>query len=186
MNQPRCFAVRRKLFLLPILVTSLLAILAPPNLAAQKQGESRWTGERIACGDCHEAILKQFRITGHGKAMEFSVGTTDVTCGSCHSGDLAKHTETADPKYVNTPSKERPLEADTNCLSCHSNDKSHIFWLGSAHEADGDFTAADYGGRIDVSRLAHLRMRVRGRSDFVIARGEAHFQVSMQDEGVVA
>jgi DmsE family decaheme c-type cytochrome len=160
MNQVRRFAVRRKLLFLPILVTSMLATLAAPNLEAQRQGESRWTGERIACGDCHDAIQKQFRITGHGKAMEFSVGTTDVTCGSCHSGDLAKHSETSDPQFVHTPSKERPLEAEANCLSCHSNDKTHMFWLGSAHETAG----------VSCLNCHSIHSMTEGRNDHLMAK----------------
>ncbi len=106
MNQPRCFAVRRKLLLLPILVTSLLAILATPNLAAQqKQGPRSTTVVAWQdCITCHEDVTTDFAVSPHGKAAQFLKGAEATSCETCH-GDTAKHNMTADPADISSPSK---------------------------------------------------------------------------------
>jgi DmsE family decaheme c-type cytochrome len=103
---------------------------------AARAADSRWTGDRIACGQCHEQVLADFRPTAHGKAMEFA-GGRDVTCGSCHTGDLAKHMETSDPQHVRNPRKLAPEAAAEQCMSCHATDGNLMMWRGSQHQTAG-------------------------------------------------
>jgi len=99
--------------------------------------ESRWKGDRTACAACHSEVVNNFRPTPHGKAMEFAGGSHDVTCGSCHSGDLAKHMESGDTQFVRNPRKDKPGAAAESCLSCHANHKGVMFWRGSQHQTAG-------------------------------------------------
>src|SRR5216683_3341654 len=77
---------------------------------------SQWSGERVACAECHAKIMTDFRHTGHGKAMEFGTGTKALDCGACHAGDLAKHAQAANPQLVTNPGKERPAATTALCL----------------------------------------------------------------------
>ncbi len=79
--------------------------------------------------------MDRFRPTAHGKAMEF--GPADLSCGSCHTGDAAKHIETGDPKFVRSPRGERPETASQACLECHAADRRLMFWHGSQHQTAG-------------------------------------------------
>ncbi len=66
--------------------------------------------------------------------MEFGSGERDVTCGSCHTGDLAKHMETGDPSLVKTPADFPPEAGSETCLGCHAQQREVMFWRGSAHQ----------------------------------------------------
>lgn len=112
---------------------------APPqqNTAPTTAGytnESQWSGTKLSCAKCHEAIVNEFRPTGHGKAMEFGTGKKAMDCGSCHFGDLARHSRTSNIKYVSTPNKETPQKANSECMTCHQSEKPMMFWQGSQHE----------------------------------------------------
>lgn len=115
----------------------LLLLLSATLRAAPAERESRWKDDRLACASCHEEIVKAFRPTPHGKAMEFGSAAKDVTCASCHTGDLAKHMETADPTLVDNPAKIKPQAATENCLGCHESQKHMMFWRGSEHQSAG-------------------------------------------------
>jgi len=114
--------------LLPVLWLTPLALLD----AADGKRESKWNGDKLVCATCHEDVVKAFRPTAHGKAMEFG-SRRDVECASCH-GDLAKHMETADPTLAFNPGKAKPDAADETCLGCHSNQKAIALWRGSSHQ----------------------------------------------------
>jgi hypothetical protein len=70
------------------------------GVAADSGRPSRWTGERLACMECHTQLGNEFRATGHGKAMEFGVGGKELDCGTCHGGDPAKHVVTGMPEFI--------------------------------------------------------------------------------------
>lgn len=113
---------------------AIFPLLAVAPLPAAEKQESRWKDDRLACAACHEDIVKAFRPTAHGKAMEFGAGAKDVTCVSCHTGDAAKHMESADPKLIHNPGKDKPGEVAESCLGCHANQKQLMFWRGSSHQ----------------------------------------------------
>lgn len=69
--------------------------------------------------------------------MEFGSGGHDLTCASCHKGDLAKHMEAADPSLIRNPRKEKPEVGSQSCYSCHETEKRLMFWRGSQHETAG-------------------------------------------------
>jgi DmsE family decaheme c-type cytochrome len=112
-------------------------MLASMALSAAEKRESQWNGERLACATCHEDVVKSFRPTAHGKAMEFGSRGHDLTCASCHRGDLAKHMEAADPSLIRNPRKEKPEVGSEACYSCHETEKRLMFWRGSQHESAG-------------------------------------------------
>ena len=112
-------------------------LLASHLFAAETKHESRWKGSLISCAKCHELIMNQFRPTGHGRAMEFAVGPADLTCVTCHGGDLKKHASTMETQYVSNQAKEKPEAVAESCLQCHQRDKHMMFWRGSSHEAAG-------------------------------------------------
>ena len=114
---------------------ALLLLSAGIVRPATEERESQWKGDKIACATCHEDIVKTFQPTAHGKAMEFGGGRgQDVTCGSCHGGDLTKHMDSADPQFVRNPGKAKPGETSDSCLGCHSTQKPVAFWRGSSHQ----------------------------------------------------
>ena len=86
--------MRRVIYCLAALVASSAGFAAEPARL------SRWTGERLACMECHTRLTNEFRTTGHGKAMEFGVGGRELDCGTCHAGDRAKHMLTGKPGFI--------------------------------------------------------------------------------------
>ncbi len=120
-----------------LLDRTLLGLLLFAVVLPGQALQSRWSGDRIACAQCHQEIVDRFRPTSHGRAMEFGSGDRDVQCGSCHGGDLAKHMETGDPTQVATPLEQNPHAAAESCLGCHARQRSMMFWRGSAHETSG-------------------------------------------------
>jgi DmsE family decaheme c-type cytochrome len=120
---------------LRFLVLVMLAGVAPVFASSDRQ--SKWKGDRLDCATCHEDLVKAFRPTPHGKVMEFGTGASDLTCGSCHRGDLPKHMENSDPALVSNPAKEKPVASSETCLSCHATQKHMMFWRGSQHQTGG-------------------------------------------------
>src|SRR5262252_5347298 len=102
--------------------------------AADVVRPSRWTGERLACMECHTRLTNEFRATGHGKAMEFGVGGRELDCGTCHGGDLEKHAVKSNPTFITSQAHDKPEAVTTACMSCHANEKHLMFWRGSAHQ----------------------------------------------------
>ncbi len=126
-----------KVMLRPILRCCAVLVLAgAPSLLAS-QDRSKWGGDQLDCSTCHEDLVKEFRPTAHGKAMEFGKHGSDLTCGSCHKGDLAKHIEDSDAAALSNPGKEKPAVSSESCLSCHANEKNRMFWRGSQHQTSG-------------------------------------------------
>jgi len=104
----------------------LLLLLCVPSLQAVEQSLAP------QCAACHEAIVKQFGPTRHGKADRF--GWADFqSCASCH-GDVSAHLETGDPSKIWNPSKASLAESSAKCLTCHNNEHNRTFWEGSLHE----------------------------------------------------
>lgn len=120
-------------------VTYSLAVLAGSavGFAAESARPSRWTGERLACMECHARLTNEFRPTGHGKAMEFGVGDRELDCGTCHAGDRDKHMLTGKPGFIINQGKGKPETVTAACLSCHMSDKHVMFWRSSPHESAG-------------------------------------------------
>jgi DmsE family decaheme c-type cytochrome len=111
------------------------AIGAIPSIAAQG-GASKWKSD-IECAACHDDLVLRFRPTPHGKALEFGNSSSELTCASCHRGDLAKHVENTDVLPSN-PGKDKPGVSAETCLSCHANQKNLMFWRGSQHQTSGN------------------------------------------------
>src|SRR5215471_19496556 len=97
----------------------LTALAASAAFAADSRPSSQWTGERMACRECHAQLMNEFRGTGHGKAMEFGLGGRQLDCGTCHSGDPARHMITGKPEFITNQGKQRPEVVTAACLSCH-------------------------------------------------------------------
>src|SRR6516225_10006771 len=96
--------------------------------AADSRRSSQWTGERLACMECHAQLMNEFRGTGHGKAMEFGLGGRELDCGTCHGGDPARHMVTGKPEFITSQGKERSELVTAACMSCHATDKHVMFW----------------------------------------------------------
>lgn len=90
------------------------------------------SGQASQCASCHEAVVKHYGATVHGKADRFSAGDS-TNCASCH-GDVAAHAETGDPAKIYNPGKDKALSASNKCLSCHSTNHGTAFWAGNRHE----------------------------------------------------
>jgi DmsE family decaheme c-type cytochrome len=116
-------------------LTALAASAAA--FAADSGRPSQWTGERLACKECHTRLTNEFRSTGHGKAMEFGVGGRELDCGTCHAGDRARHMLTGKPDFITNQGKEKPEAVTAACMSCHASDKHVMFWRASPHESAG-------------------------------------------------
>jgi len=126
-NAPPRLKIRPNGF--PLFLMAMAGMLLPAETR-----ESQWKGDRLACAVCHKDVVKSFRPTAHGKAMEFGADGRDLTCASCHAGDVAKHMETSDPKLIRNPGREEAGDAAESCLGCHANQKVLMFWRGSSHQ----------------------------------------------------
>jgi DmsE family decaheme c-type cytochrome len=87
--------------------------------------------------ECHARLMNEFRLTGHGKAMEFGLGGREMDCGTCHPGDAARHIIKGDPRFISSQTKEKPEAVNAECMTCHTVDKHMMFWRGSAHDNAG-------------------------------------------------
>ena len=105
-------------------LTALAASAAA--FAAESRPASQWSGERLACMECHARLTNEFRGTGHGKAMEFGLGGRDLDCGTCHVGDPARHMVTGKPEFITNQGKERPEVVTAACMSCHATDQHMV------------------------------------------------------------
>src|SRR5437762_2991483 len=101
-----------------------IGLAQPPSPASQFQ----------KCASCHRAATDTFRATGHGKAADHKLNGMIAPCSVCHQGDLEKHSETKDIKYVGNPARLQPALATESCLSCHAMDYQRQYWRGSPHE----------------------------------------------------
>ncbi len=108
----------------------LLAFLPALSFAAERS--SRWEEEAQSCVRCHRTLVQTFRPTSHGKAMEFGDG--QLTCSSCHQGDMAEHVRTGKKGIVQNPANDPTEVVSERCLACHQNQKNTMFWRGSTHE----------------------------------------------------
>ena len=115
---------------------AVLLLFAGSVICFGADHESRWNTFG-ACVNCHESLASQFRPTAHGKAMEFGLGSQELTCATCHTGDLQRHIDTGNPRFVSNQVKEKPEAVTATCLSCHLTDKQRMFWRGSPHESAG-------------------------------------------------
>lgn len=108
---------------------------APPAAAAQRPPAAPATppvtGQR--CLRCHREIVTTFGEGSHGRAAAFLKDSRTVTCDTCH-GDPTKHNDSADPKDIQSPPKMPAAQVNATCLNCHSRDRTHQEWRGSAHD----------------------------------------------------
>ena len=125
------FRTGRISLMFPAALPIALVLLFAPSLQAQNAVPAK-EPLGVQCATCHEALVKQYGTTRHGKADQF--GTVGYeSCASCH-GDVAAHLESGDPTKISNPDKLSPAESSAKCLACHTNDHNRSFWLGNTHE----------------------------------------------------
>src|SRR5579871_5553848 len=111
-------------------VCGLLLAVSMTAWGADTKQESHWDQLVTECQRCHEDLTKQFRITAHGKELEFGKGPHDSPCGNCHTGDLRRHIARGDAASVTNQAKEKPEVVEEFCLTCHANERHMMFWRG--------------------------------------------------------
>jgi len=114
-----------------------VALAAPAAPGAQPQrgapaqpAPAAATGQR--CLRCHREVVTAYGELAHGKAAAFLKDQT-VTCETCH-GDGTAHVESAEPKDIQSPPKMPAAQVNATCLTCHTKDRQHQQWRGSAHD----------------------------------------------------
>jgi DmsE family decaheme c-type cytochrome len=86
------------------------------------------------CAACHEAVVKTFAKTGHGKAWASGKEYASASCVSCHRG-AAEHAASGGEKKP--ASLKVGPKAGEACLACHDGSQKQAHWQGSAHERAG-------------------------------------------------
>ncbi len=86
------------------------------------------------CTACHEAAVKAFGKTPHGKAFAGDKNYQSASCVSCHRG-AAEHAASGGEKKPE--SLKKGAKAGEACLACHEGSAKQAHWQGSAHERAG-------------------------------------------------
>jgi DmsE family decaheme c-type cytochrome len=119
--------------LLTVVLLLVVSSMESQNATAQTQKATPAKESFAAkCATCHEALVKQYGTTKHGKADQFGSAGYE-SCASCH-GDVVAHAESGDPSKISNPSKASLAESTGKCLACHNNQHNRTFWQGSKHE----------------------------------------------------
>ncbi|MGQ9471603.1 MAG: DmsE family decaheme c-type cytochrome [Candidatus Aminicenantales bacterium] len=86
------------------------------------------------CGDCHDALVKAFVESPHGKkGIEL---ISNRTCEPCHGPGTDHIEEGGDISKIRSFKKLSNEDKAALCLQCHEKGRS-MFWQGSLHEAEG-------------------------------------------------
>ena len=127
-----------------LLLGTLLAALAfriAPS-ASQTTEPATYVGSE-SCVECHETVDHQFRLGGHGRALEDSTRVRGdvVGCESCHgpaSLHVAADGDEAAPGFwsIRRFAQAPPEEANAACTTCHSGE-AHLHWEESVHSDRG-------------------------------------------------
>jgi DmsE family decaheme c-type cytochrome len=99
-----------------LLVTCLLAVVAPAVLAQSGAGESD-------CAMCHEEVVTAFRQTGHALAPGWDEASA---CQSCHGEGEAHMDGGGDLGAIIRPQLLSPRESSDGCLECHQRREGHF------------------------------------------------------------
>ena len=99
---------------------------APPSAPATFAGSE-------TCQACHEDVFKAFgRNKHHTLEVDKKRGWEGKSCESCH-GPGSKHAESMAAADILNPLKQKPRDADKNCLKCHINQPSHAGRIQGGH-----------------------------------------------------
>ena len=86
------------------------------------------------CASCHEAQVKAFAKTGHGRDFAAEKSYKSANCVSCHVGAQEHAASGGEKKPV---SVKKGREANAACLTCQSANSRQAHWQGSSHERAG-------------------------------------------------
>jgi len=111
-----------------------LAIGAQENASAEEQLAARW--EDVACFECHDAELLNFKNTSHHLLISQNQKVSEEeSCALCH-GDTEEHMEDPDLSNILT-AKHSPLDLSRKCASCHEDaGKSNLLAINDHTDLD--------------------------------------------------